>query len=157
MAILLFAFWLILNGRLAFDVIVTGVIITAALVFCMCKIGKWSFRKEKLVYVLFPGAVHFCVSLLIEIAKANMAVLKTIGRRNTEPYIRTIHTGLKTRLARVMLANSITLTPGTVTVQLLNDMILVHCLTKDMADGLTGMKLERLLMEMEAKALGKRV
>ncbi|MBQ3078411.1 MAG: Na+/H+ antiporter subunit E [Clostridia bacterium] len=157
MALLLMAFWLILNGRLDFDVIITGVIVSALIFAFACRFTKWSLRKELNVYILIPRGVMYFLTLLWEIACANFSVMKIVATGKTDPYLRTIKTGLKSKAARVVLANSITLTPGTVSVQLVNDRIIVHCLTKDMAEGLTGMRLERMLMKMEAKVYGKRV
>ncbi len=157
MGLLLFLFWLVLNGRLSFDVIVTGIIASALVLVFMCRFGKWSFQKERLVFLLFPRAAWFAVSLLWEIIKANLSVLMIICRGNADPCIRTIKTGLKTKFGRVMLANAITLTPGTVSVQMLNDRIIVHCLTDKLANELGDMKLEKQLKKMEVLALGERV
>ena len=56
---------------------------------------------------------------------------------------------LKTNAARVALANSITLTPGTITVSLEGDELLVHALNREIAAGLEGSIFERLLARME--------
>ena len=50
-----------------------------------------------------------------------------------------------------MLANSITLTPGTITVSVEGDKFLVHCLDKELAAGLEDSVFVELLEEMEAK------
>ena len=64
-----------------------------------------------------------------------------------------ISDGDKTRVvaeaAKVALANSITLTPGTITVSLEGSNLLVHALNKDIADGLEGSIFEKLLARME--------
>lgn len=157
MAILLCAFWIVLNGRLDADVLITGAVSALLIWLFTIRFTGWSLKKEKQAMVLLPSVIAYFVSLFIEIFKANIGVLKVILTGRTDPYIRTIQTPLKTRLARVLLANSITLTPGTVTVQLEGDKLTVHCLTKEMADGLTDFILEKKLMKMEEKAYGKRV
>ena len=53
--------------------------------------------------------------------------------------------------ARIALANSITLTPGTITVSLENNEFLVHALNRNMAEGLQESLFERLLKRMERK------
>ena len=157
MALLLFVFWILLNGRLDADVLITGAVSAAAIwIFTICFTG-WSVKKEKQAIALIPGLCSYFVSLFWEIFKANIGVLKVIMTGKTDPYIRTIHTPLKTKMARVLLANSITLTPGTVTIELEDDRLTVHCLTREMADGLTDFILEKKLMKMEEKADGKRV
>ncbi|MBQ2432856.1 MAG: Na+/H+ antiporter subunit E [Clostridia bacterium] len=157
MAILLFVFWIVLNGRLEADVLITGAVSAVAIWFFTIRFTGWSLKKEKQAMILLPSVIAYFVRLFIEIFKANIGVLKVIVTGKTDPYIRTIQTPLKTKLARLMLANSITLTPGTVTVQLEGDKLTVHCLTKEMADGLTDFILEKQLMKMEEKANGKRV
>jgi multicomponent Na+:H+ antiporter subunit E len=49
----------------------------------------------------------------------------------------------------VILANSITLTPGTITVSLTDDHLLVHCLDKSLAEGMDDSVFVRLLQKME--------
>ncbi|MBR0069480.1 MAG: Na+/H+ antiporter subunit E, partial [Synergistaceae bacterium] len=68
---------------------------------------------------------------------------------DVEPCIVKFNTKLKTEPARIALANSITLTPGTITVSLEGDELLVHALSREMADGLEGSMFENLLMRME--------
>jgi multicomponent Na+:H+ antiporter subunit E len=60
-----------------------------------------------------------------------------------------VHARLKTETARVILANSITLTPGTITVSLTDDHLLVHCLDKSLAEGMEDSVFVRLLQKME--------
>lgn len=157
MAFLLFVFWIMLNGRLEADVLISGAVSALAIWgFMICFTG-WSIKKEKQALILLPSVIAYFLRLFIEIFKANIGVLKIIVNGKTDPYIRTIQTPLKTRMARVLLANSITLTPGTVTIQLDGDKLTVHCLTREMAEGLTDFILEKKLIEMEEKANGKRV
>ena len=65
-----------------------------------------------------------------------------------EPILIRFRTSLQTKAARVLLANSITLTPGTITVSLEGDELVVHCLDKTLAEGLAdgifAKELERL-------------
>ena len=157
MAILLFVFWIMLNGRLEADVLISGAVSALAIWgFMICFTG-WSIKKEKQALILFPSVIAYFVRLFIEIFKANIGVLKIIVNGKTDPYIRTIQTPLKTKMARVLLANSITLTPGTVTVRLEGDTLTVHALTGKIAEGLTDFSLEKRLMRMEEKAYGKSV
>ena len=157
MAILLFVFWIVLNARLDADVLITGGVSALLIWLFAIRFTGWSLKKEKQAMILLPDVFAYFISLFIEIFKANIGVLKVIVNGKTDPYLRTIQTPLKTKLARVLLANSITLTPGTVTVELDGDKLTVHCLTKEMADGLTDFVLEKKLMKMEEKANGKRV
>ena len=63
-----------------------------------------------------------------------------------------MHTDLKTETARVILANSITLTPGTITVSLTEQELLVHCLDKTLAEGMEDSSFVKLLKKLEERA-----
>jgi multicomponent Na+:H+ antiporter subunit E len=91
-----------------------------------------------------PGYV---VWLLYEIVLANLHVLRLAFQpgkmEDVEPQIVRFRTTLKTEFARWVLANSITLTPGTVTVKVEDDELYVHAISVAAAKGLEG--------EMEAR------
>lgn len=53
-------------------------------------------------------------------------------------------------MAKVILANSITLTPGTITVSVEGDVFCVHCLDKELAEGIENSVFVQLLERMEA-------
>ena len=72
-------------------------------------------------------------------------------RREVEPELRSFRTGLKSDFGKVMLANSITLTPGTITVHVKDDLFLVHCLDKEMGETLENSEFEQRIKEMEGK------
>ena len=69
-----------------------------------------------------------------------------------DPCLIRFRTDLGTEAARVALANSITLTPGTITVSLDGDGLLVHALDRDMARGLDESVFVRQLRRMEEVA-----
>ena len=84
---------------------------------------------------VFQGLSYFAW-LFVEIVKANLAVVRAVLSPNlmVSPTLTRIPTPQKTDLGRVMFANSITLTPGTVSVDVQDDHILVHALLSEMAD-----------------------
>jgi len=90
--------------------------------------------------------------LLTEIIKANIGVMHFIisPRYEVEPRLVYIKTELKKDISRTVLANSITLTPGTITVSAEENLLCVHCLDKTMSEGLEGSDFEKRLLEMEA-------
>lgn len=157
MAVVFMAFWVILNGRVDWDVLITGAAIGIVMWGLVLMFTGWSVKKEIRAIGLLPHAFSYVFFLLVEIFKANMGVLKVILFHRADPVIRVIKTPLKSRAARVVLANSITLTPGTVTVRLEGDTLTVHALTGKIAEGLTDFSLEKRLVRMEEKAYGKSV
>ena len=94
---------------------------------------------------------HYWVWLLIEIIKANIDVARRIidPKMPIEPHLFEIPMTQKTDLGRVIFANSITLTPGTVSLDIGNDTILVHALTQAGEDGLATGEMDAKVTELE--------
>lgn len=149
----LFAVWLILNGKITLEICLFGVVISAALFYFMCRFMDYSVRKELMLYCLLPWFVRYFWVLVKEIVKANVAVLGIITspELQPEPAIVYFDTDLKTGLAKVLLANSITLTPGTITVSVEGKRYCVHCLDRELAEGMEESVFVDLLKEMEAE------
>ena len=153
MSLVYFALWVIFNGRVTAEIVIAGIFISFMLDFFVKRFMKirltgatfWKCLK------LFPDAVFYVIVLLIEIVKANAAITRIVLAPdiNVEPCLVKFKPSLKTNAARIALANSITLTPGTVTVSLEGDEFLVHALTRKIAAGLEGSIFERLLARME--------
>ena len=154
MALLVMGFWLALNGRIAADTLLVGAAVTALLLVLGHFSSLWSFRRELCIYKLIPGGILYLFALLWQIFLANMQVIGLIVTHGEKPCIRHYTTALKTKAARAVLANSITLTPGTVTVQLIGDVLTVHCLTEKLANALDGSTLEKRLLKMEERMHG---
>lgn len=76
--------------------------------------------------------------LLWQIVLSNVAVIRHIlrARLDVDPQLVTVPSGQASDLGAVIYANSITLTPGTVTIAVNGDQMLVHALDRDAADGL---------------------
>lgn len=84
---------------------------------------------------VFPGIIGYMLWLTLEIGKANIAVLLQALSPSPKlsPKMVKIPAAQKSDLAKVIFANSITLTPGTVSVDLREDALIVHGLTEDLA------------------------
>ena len=138
MFIALFLFWLVFNGRFTVEIAVFGLVLSAAILWFMCKFMDYSLEKDFRIVKKSLWMIKYVLILIVEIGKANVGVLKILlsVRYEKEPVLVSFHTDLKSRAARVILANSITLTPGTITVNLMDDYYEVHCLDKSLASGL---------------------
>ena len=137
MCIFLFLLWLILNGNVTLEICLFGVVVTAAVyAFCVAALG---------------GYVVYGVRLVWEIVLANLSVMKVIWTRHPDyrPAIVRVHAPLDKPISRMLLSNSITLTPGTVTVRQEGQDYLVLCLDKPGADSIPDWSLTRLLRKME--------
>ena len=151
MLLLIWAFWMALNGRATAETALTGAVISALAMGFLCACCDWSWKKEKKAYYVSSMLLAYAGTVIWEIVKANRAMLPVVYSGKTEPVVRVIQTGLKTRLCRMLLSNSITLTPGTITVHVKDDLFLVHCLDKEMGETLENSEFEQRIKEMEGK------
>ncbi len=152
MFVLLFCLWLILNGKITFEICVIGILVSAGVFFFVCRFMDYSIRKELLLYRMIPMSIKYLGILLVEIVKANFNVLSLLlsPKLQPEPAFVYFNPGLKSGFSKVLLANSITLTPGTITVSVENDSFCVHCLDREFAEGIEDSVFVKQLKEMEA-------
>lgn len=151
MLALFFLVWVIFNGRLTVEIALLGIAVAGAMFAFVCRFMDYSPRKELLFYKKVPVFVQYLYCLVKEIIASNLVVSRMILTRKetVEPVIVRVHTDLKTETAKVILANSITLTPGTITVSLSGQELLVHCLDRSLAEGMEDSVFVRLLRKME--------
>lgn len=151
MYILFFLMWIIFNGRLTLEIVVFGLVIAAVLYAFICKFMDYSVAKDVALMKKSLLILQYVAVLVWEIIKANMATIRLIlsSKHKAEPVLVRFRTDLKTKAARVLLANSITLTPGTITVSLEEDEYVVHCLDKSLAEGMDSSVFVRLLTRLE--------
>ncbi|MEE9348216.1 MAG: Na+/H+ antiporter subunit E [Robiginitomaculum sp.] len=135
LSIVLGAYWLTLSGHfeplfLFFGVV--SILFTLGLVYRMRILDG-----ETAPYMQLPKMLSYFVWLFWEIIKANIAVVKAVLRPDLEvsPAMIRVPAPQKTDLGKTMFANSITLTPGTVSIDMQeNGEILVHALLSEMAN-----------------------
>ena len=149
MALLILLFWVVLNGRLTGEILCLGAGVAALAMFFLCKACDWSLQREGKLYLALPRMIGYALTVIWEIVKANLTMCRVIYAGKPEPVVRTIRTELKTRFGKMVLANSITLTPGTITLAVRGDELTVHCLRPDMAEGLENTVFERKLKRIE--------
>ena len=151
MYIFFFLVWLIFNGAVTTEIILFGLAVSAAMYIFICKFMNFSVRRDIAYMRRLPRILQYICVLVWEIVKANFVVIKLItsSRYELEPVLVRFRTDLKTKQARVVLANSITLTPGTITVSLEEDEYVVHCLDKELAVGMNHSRFVELLEKLE--------
>lgn len=151
MFILLFLIWIIFNGQLTLEIAVIGLLVSAAIYAFCCEFLNLSIKKDIAICKRFGQILKYLAVLLLEIIKANIIVVKmvTSSRYDVEPAIVHFKANLKSEVALVILSNSITLTPGTITVLLEGDELTVHCLDKSLAEGLATSIFVEMLQEFE--------
>ncbi len=146
------ALWFIFNERVTVELLVIGLLVSALVdLFCIRILGmRYKGSLKKLLH-LAGGVLKYIWRLLVEIFKANASVIRLIvsPTLEVEPEIHYFRTRLKSDEARVLLANSITLTPGTITCMLEGDRLCVHALDKSLAVGIENTDFEKDLLKLE--------
>ncbi len=154
----LFMLWVLFNGKFTWEIAAFGAVISFALAWFTQKFVAPAFtlHAQWRVMRLLPDYLRYARLLLVEIFKANASVIKLIlsDRDVVVPKLARFTSPLRTNAGRVMLADSITLTPGTITVHLQGDEYLVHCLDESMEEGLAGSEMEKRLLDLERKSEG---
>lgn len=153
MYIVLFLFWLLLNGKLTLEVLLLGLAITALMAVLEWKLFGYGPKQELAVVRRAPVFCAYLPVLLWEIVKAGTVVGRDIlfRRYKLTPTLVSFRTDLKTDFGRFLLANSITLTPGTITVSVEGGKLTVHCLDKSMLDTSPDGTFQRWIRKMEGK------
>lgn len=147
MLLLLFALWILLNGRITLEIVCFGVGITGALFLFTVHFMGYSLEREGKAYRTAPLLLAYLANLLWETLKAAADVLRIAlnPSQHPEPVLVEFRSGLKKEYQNVILANSITLTPGTITVFQEKDRFVVHALRREYAQGLDRSSFVRLL------------
>lgn len=144
--------WIIFNGRATAEVLVSGIVFSAFVYLFLRKFLGYRSGADMKIARNLPGGILYVLLLIWEVVKANVQIIKLVlsPHISISPVLVSFKTDLESNLAKVVLANSITLTPGTITCDLSDDgTFWVHCLDREMADGIADTRLVRLLRETE--------
>ena len=131
----LFIIWVIANGTLAFDTLIAGAVVSAIIALAFA-----SFSQVYSVIRWSPKVVFYYLMYLsvfiIELVKANLNVMRLVfsPRIDIKPGIVEIKTELKSPIGRLALANSITLTPGTLVVDIKGNSLFIHWINISVTD-----------------------
>ena len=159
---LLFLNWIILSGK--FDVFHLGLgVISCLVVAWLSQDLLFKDRSKKLKERVREAwaFLRYLPWITWEVVKANLHVLKLAmtpkGYEEMAPRVVTIETYLKTDFAKFVFANSITLTPGTITMLIRGDVVHVHTMSQFLEDDLLEGAIERKVAEVfEPEALKNR-
>lgn len=134
LCIVLAGYWLTLSGYFKPILLSFGVFSILFTVW-LCKRMK-ILDFETAPYLIAPKTIWYFMWLFREIAKANLAVIRAVLKPDVKisPSMIKVPMHQDTDIGRTMFGNSITLTPGTVTVEMGDGEILVHALLEEMAD-----------------------
>jgi len=124
--IILFGFWLLLTYTVELEFVLVGVLLTLLVVVLTA--GKYPHREWLLNPVRWIWLLLYIPYFLYYCVKANLDVAYRVVHPDVpiRPGIVKVKTELKTKLGKMFLANSITLTPGTLTVDMVGPDLYVH-------------------------------
>lgn len=150
LAVVMSALWLLLSGHVAEPLLLglgaASVLLTVILSVRMGVVDREGHPVHAAVRGLFywPWLIKEIVLANIDVAKAIVGLTDDI-----RPSVFTIKASQTSDLGRTIYANSITLTPGTVTIALDNDEMTIHALTSGAAEGLATGEMDRRVAKVE--------
>ncbi len=156
MYLLLLLFWIALNGKITVEILAFGVVLAGVIFWFMCKYLEYSPKYELCVAKNIGWIVVYFFVLIIEIFKSAVAVYKRVYSKKIEiqPQMVFFDVDIESEFLRFVLANSITLTPGTITVDVDGKHFCVHALDYTLADGIEDSAFIKLLKKMEGNCNG---
>jgi len=150
MALALFALWMLLEGRWTLEIVLTGIVLSALIYLFCWKFLDYSPRREWAVIRRIPRAVAYLFWLIGQIFVAGFMTMSRIwSGREVKPHLVSFRTALRSDAAKVLLSQSITLTPGTLTVDQRDGRFLVHALDDAFTEGLQDSEMEKRIAKLE--------
>lgn len=130
-ALVLFALWLLMSGVYKPLIIWLGVASSLIAVIVIRRMDKAADADSLQIHLKPIAAIGYWIWLMVEIAKSNWAVTKVILSPNMplNRHIFKVPCTQKTDLGQTIFANSITLTPGTISVEVEEGEFLVHAVS----------------------------
>lgn len=149
----LFAVWVLLSGHFTPLLLSFGLGSCVLVVFITTRMELVD-REGHPIHLTW-GALTYWPWLLWEIIKANIDVARRVlkPQMDISPTLVRVKASQKSDLGQVIYANSITLTPGTISVDVVDGTILVHSIARDGADSLLEGEMDRRVSQMSGEAL----
>ncbi|MCR3921792.1 MAG: Na+/H+ antiporter subunit E [Firmicutes bacterium] len=151
---LLFLFWLLITWRLHWQHLFVGVLCSLAIARFNCDLLVRREERTGVTIAAVRAWLSYGFHLVLAVFKANWDVAKLVlnPQLNISPSFIKFNVKVKKPLNSVILANSITLTPGTLTVEIEKDVYIVHALTRASAESVASWEMmDRLIAIEEAE------
>jgi multicomponent Na+:H+ antiporter subunit E len=119
--------WLLLTSSFDLAYLITGAVVSVILSLLLCN-RCTIFKGMKLHPLALVYTIIYLVVFIFELIKSNLDVARRVLSPSLpiNPGIVEVKTSLKSPMARMILTNSITLTPGTLTIDMVDDSIFIH-------------------------------
>jgi multicomponent Na+:H+ antiporter subunit E len=148
-ALTLAIFWLVNSGHYTTLLLLIGAGSVAFVVYIAQRMDMVDHESQPIHLTM--KLPFYYLWLIKEVIKSNVKVVKQIwlGNSGISPTVATITTHQKTDMGQVIYANSITLTPGTVSIDMDGDQITVHALFADDIEALKAGEMDRRVCHLE--------
>lgn len=152
---ILMALWLLISGSFDWQHFVTGIVLMGILTLFWTQMTVGEMERTRFNWHQVKLFIRYIFFLSLEILKANFSVAYIVlsPKMPISPGLIVLNYNLKRDLSRVLYANSITMTPGTITVDLEDDRLLVHGMTKHHAFGVRNWYLYDIMKDLEESAV----
>ncbi len=152
LALVLAIIWLLFSGMWTHPIILPLGAVSVALTVWLSIRMKIVDREGHPLHLLLPS-LRYWPWLLVQITKANLRVARHIlaGPGSISPRMARVESSQKTELGRTIYANSITLTPGTVTVHVRDREIWFYALSEEIEQSLTSGEMDRRATRFEGE------
>lgn len=146
------AAWLLWSGHYSPLLLLLGAVSCMLVLWLAVRTGF--FDRDVYSLYLGPGLPRYWSWLLCEIARSNFAVARTVltPRMPIDPALVTVDASALSPVAQTMVVNSITLTPGTASLNVDAGRVEVHCLDRRIADALRNGDLVRRAAALAGEA-----
>ncbi len=144
--LIMFGFWILLSGKFDLFHLTLGILSSALVSFLSADLFMYDQGKNRLStglrFLLYiPWLLY---QIVLSTLHVTFLALHPKMKDRIDPTIVTFKTKLKTNIAKVALANSITLTPGTITIRIEDQVFYDHAISRKAAAGLPGEMEDRL-------------
>ena len=147
--LILLSLWLLMSGHYSILIMTLGIISCA---FCVYVAKRGNLIDDEGLPIFFiPRLSNYLIWLFKEILKSNLNTAKVIINGKVEPETFTVKASQVTDVAKVTYANSITLTPGTVTTKMQKDVFEVHALNSDFGNDVRTNEMDKKVTWLEGK------
>ncbi|MDH3792978.1 MAG: Na+/H+ antiporter subunit E, partial [Rhodospirillales bacterium] len=149
LSVVLYVLWLLLSGHYEPLLLVLGALSCVFVAWIAYRMDV-ADREGHPIHLTWRSLVYW-PWLFWEIVKANLEVARLIlaPRLAISPTVIKVKASQPDELGHVIYANSITLTPGTVSIDVRDATIEVHAITREMAEGLQTGEMDRRVTRME--------
>lgn len=149
--LLLLIFWFILSFRIDLTIAIIGCVVSTMIVLFNYDLVFNNTETTKLTFRMIGKFFVLLAVLIFNIVKSNIEVARIVLSKKMpiDPGFVTIKNPLKKELNQALFGNAITLTPGTLTVDMNDEEIVIHGLVKEHVKHLDGSSLEKAFMALE--------